>query len=134
MARARAREVPHPLLDSTGILSADWLKTEHQRPALVIGAGAPLQPAPSAIAWRDVDEVQLGRSMTGRGLLIGFLSGIFLSGLEVAVVQGSRSEAALGLVGAMIATPIFTSFVGAAVGASTGRWHTVYKGNTQEKP
>src|SRR3989442_1268657 len=59
-----AREVPHPLLDSMGILSADWLKIPHQRPALITGVGVRQQPTPATIAWRDVAEVQLGRSMT----------------------------------------------------------------------
>ena len=122
-----AREVPHPLLDSIGILSADWLKIPHQRPALVVGARVPPQRAPAAIVWSDVDEVQLGRSSTGRGLLIGVLSGLVVSSLEVVAVQGSQSEAALGLLGAVIATPIFTGFVGAAIGASHARWRTVYR-------
>ncbi|HTM57543.1 MAG TPA: hypothetical protein VL123_03935 [Candidatus Udaeobacter sp.] len=128
-----AREVPHPLLDSIGIISADWLKVQHQRPALMTANATP--PAmPPAIAWSDVNEIQAGHSMAVQGLTIGLLSGLVIDMGEIVIASNIHDETALGFVGAVILTPILTSFIGASVGASRGRWHTVYRAHAQEKP
>ena len=122
-----AREVPHPVLDSIGINSADWLAIPRQRPALFTGAGVQPRLAPPPIEWRDIDEVQSGRPMTGRGFTIGLLSGLALSSWVIVLARNTQSEAALGLVGVVIVTPVITSFFGAAIGASHANWHTVYR-------
>jgi len=119
--------VHHPLLDSTGVRSADWAAAAAARPALFATADAPHPAVPAPIPWSDIQEIKTNRQHKLRGAVIGGVVGLATALLVVGTDEGDEGGAA----GALIGAPIVGALLGTFIGSLTGS-KTIYR--AQENP
>lgn len=119
-----ARVIRRPLLDSTGVGSADWARGTG---ALFVAENTPPETVPRTIPWSEISQVQTGRTHAGRGALIGALCATFIDVTLFLVSIDKRGQIewspALSVATGIIAAG---PFVGAAIGASHGSWRNAY--------
>jgi hypothetical protein len=118
-----AQVIHRPILDSSGVRSADWDFVG--RPAVFVGENAPPRPAQAPIAWSRISEVEVGRTHAARGALIGVLAATML-GITLIMANPPKDESGLWIIGLPGTAIAVGSVVGAAIGASHGTWRTVY--------
>ena len=119
-------EIKHPLVDSTGVSSADWARPEG-RPALILAAGTPPANVRPPIPWSEISEIQSGRSRVTRGALIGLAAGLLIGSSVVLDSFGTDDgKTALQAIATGIGVAVAAPFVGAAIFSGHG-WRTIYR-------
>jgi len=82
------RDIERPLVDSSGVRSANWTP---RRSGLFVSADAPPAHAEAPVPWSQITEIQTGHTMTNRGMLIGAALGLFASGFVMTGITRSSS-------------------------------------------
>lgn len=116
------RDIERPLVDSSGVRSANWTPRRsvraHEQPAPPAHAEAP-------VPWSQITEIQTGHTMTNRGMLIGAALGLFASGFVMTGITRSSSSGEAGLA-TLVVVPV-ALVTGALIGASIG--HSQWRGD-----
>jgi hypothetical protein len=116
------QEIRHPLLDSTGVWSANWESASRQRTALIETQDAPHPAVPKPISWSQIETVKTAGHHEVKGLVAGAAIGLVVG----TAVFLSSSEEALGGAGIFVGSAAFGGLVGMFVGSVSGK-ETLYR-------
>jgi hypothetical protein len=117
-------EIRHPLLDSTGVRSADW--DARTRAAIVVTGDTPPAKVRPTIPWSEISEMQSGQNRVMQGALIGLAAGLLIgSGLVLDSFGTDDGKTAVQAIATGIGVAVATPFAGALIFSGRG-WHTIY--------
>ena len=117
------REIRHPVLDSTGVRSADWEAASAARPALFVTKDTPRPAAPAPIAWSEIEELKAGKQHTLRGAVVGATLGLAAALTAIGMSDGGDE---LGGYGVFVTSVAMGAVIGTFVGSLSGS-KTIYR-------
>ena len=118
-------EIKHPLLDSTGVRSADW--DARTRTAIVVTGDTPPAKVRPPIPWSEISEMQSGQNRVMQGALIGLAAGLLVgSGLVLDSFGTGDGKTALQAIATGIGVAFAAPFAGALIFSGRG-WRTIYR-------
>lgn len=115
------KELRHPLLDSSGVRSADWEAAARRRPALLVTPDAAPPATPLApIPWSEIQRLETVHQRKLAGAAAGAGLGLVVA-LATTLGLGSGSEVApTGIIsGSIVIGAILGTFAGSLRGAKT---------------
>jgi hypothetical protein len=128
------RELRKPLLDSTGVRSANWESAAHARPAIVSTADAPHATPPPRITWNEISSIETQHQQKTKWTLMGGITGLAVGMLIFGLSDDTAETGELPPgAGWLFGLPVVCATTGFIVGSMTGT-RTIYPQSPQENP
>lgn len=129
------RELRKPLLDSTGVRSANRESAAHARPAIVSTAHPPHAAPPPLIAWNEISSLETQHQQKTKWTLMGGITGLAV-GMLIYGLSDDQSPATGEIpegAGWLFGLPVVGATAGFVTGSLAGT-RTIYPQPSQENP